>query len=132
VQQVGRSKREKHDWIGGSGDWIRQKLQNLQISRIQSTGLVFQATGLGSNSRPPNPVDWMLFQATGFVRFQFNEGPFCVSKRSKFKAHCDELNYLSLIPYYVNYLRWPECSSQITSQLGKYIFLRRSIIVTNV
>ena len=48
------------------------------------------------------------------------------------KIFCDELNYLSLIPYYVNYLRWLERSLQITSQLGKYIFLRRSIIVTNV
>jgi hypothetical protein len=58
----------------------------------------------------------------------FCEGIFVVAN----KIYCDELNYLSLIPYYVNYLRWPRRSSQIISQLGKYIFLRRSIIVANV
>jgi hypothetical protein len=59
------------DWIGGPGDWIGQKLQNLQRHDIQSTVLVFQATGSSSDSRPPNPVDWILFQATGFAQIPY-------------------------------------------------------------
>ena len=47
-------------------------------------------------------------------------------------SYCDKLIYLSLIPYYVNYLQWQKRSLHITTQLGKYIFLRRSIIVANV
>jgi hypothetical protein len=54
-------------------DWCSKRLDkavSLDLE-IQSTGLVFQATGLGSNSRPRDPVDWMVFQATGFARNQF-------------------------------------------------------------
>uniref|UniRef100_A0A2N9GZB5 Bulb-type lectin domain-containing protein n=1 Tax=Fagus sylvatica TaxID=28930 RepID=A0A2N9GZB5_FAGSY len=47
---------------------FRQEIHNSKLGRIQSTGLVFQATGFGSNSRPRNPVDWMVFQAIGFAR----------------------------------------------------------------
>ena len=73
--RLGRNSRITRPQESSRLSWIQTTKLGPDLE-IQSIGLVFQVTGLGSNSKSRDPVNWMVFQATGFARIQFNEGPF--------------------------------------------------------